>query len=382
LNPDNQKVSPLAQAKRRLGQTVPERPAMFRLTSVGLGVVMITLMIIAAAFNTGTNLLYMIVATLLSFCTVSLIYGRMNIARLEVRRRLPSEVFAGEKTDYELELKNRKRWLSSYGIGLIETAEQLAGQTLNAFFLSAAPGQSATRTVEIVFPRRGLVRMERLLVASCFPFGFVEFRTRKKLSSEALVYPKLLPVESILRLQGPDLGEREMGLRGHGVSLFAIRDYQAGDPARSIHWKLSSKGTGIKTREYEREESKTILLILDFTLPPEPSEEDLERFERAVSATASLAKYFLDHGHEAALWTPAGTISKGIGPHHLRRILRSLALVEADQFKGDYEYPRPGPEVTEVWISSRGGEKDAVRGGDGRWRIDPEALAAAATTDS
>lgn len=366
MKADKQKFSLGSFLRLRIGKG---DSGSIRLTAVGLGVLMITLLIVAAAFNTGTNLLYVIVSTLLSFCFVSIVYGGINVTRLDAHRRLPTEVYAGDSSEYELEVVNRKRWFGSYGIALTETLPDL-GHT-SAYFLSVAPGQNQTQRVRVVFPRRGLVRFDRLLVVSCFPFGFLEFRARKQLASEVLVFPKLIDVESLIRLHGPDLGEREMNSKGAGVSLFAIRDYQPGDPARSIHWKLSSKGTGIKAREYEREESKTILLILDFACPGEITAGEIEKFEKAVSVTASLAKYFVDHGHETSLWTPAGTIAKGTGPNHLHRIMRALALVEIEQFNECDSYPRSGPDVTEIWITSRTEKKDAP-GTNGRMSIDPE----------
>lgn len=340
---------------------------------------MVTLLIMAAAFNTGTNLLYMIVSTLLSLCIVSIFYGRFNLSGISAARRLPPEVHAGRPTEYELEVTNRRNVGCSYGVALQELSPELGSQNLSAYFLAVTPGEMSTRAVPVTFPRRGLFHLNHMVLMSCFPFGFVEFRADKRVSSEVLVYPRLLPMDSVLELQGPDLGAREINAKGHGVSLFSIRDYQSGDSARSIHWKLSSKGTGIKVREHEREEIKTIQLVLDFNCPAEPSLAEIEQFEKSVSVAASLAKFFLDRGFETALWTVAGSVPKSLGEGHLKRIMRALALIDIEKFKAAPAFPAAAPDVIQVWISSRpevaagaanGGNREKSIG-DGGLTIDP-----------
>src|SRR5205814_1487844 len=109
-------------------------------------------------------------------------------------------------------------------------------------------------------------------------------------------YPKLIPVPSLLQRHATELGLIDSPVRGSGANLYSIRDYVAGDPARAIHWKLSSKGTGIKVRDFEREEARRIRLLFNYELPDQPSARELEFFERGIGITAWAARYFIELG--------------------------------------------------------------------------------------
>jgi uncharacterized protein (DUF58 family) len=334
---------------------------------MGLGVVIMTLLIALAAINTGTNLLYLMIALLLSFCVLSATHGRFNMARLQIERAAPAETHADRPVEIEFAVTNRKRWMAAYGIAVREMGSSAApareGERAEGFFLSIPPRRTARRRVEVKFPRRGIVRLERLTAVSSFPFGFLDFSLSLWSEAEVLVYPKLLPVESILEGSRPEPGRREVSRRGLGISLHAIRDYVPGDPARAIHWRLSAKGGGIKVREFEHEEGKKIRLAFDFRAPETPDEARIEEFERGLSLIASLAKHFIDDGYEVGLWTRAGTVPQGVGVGHLRRIMRALALAEIESFTQGGDRPPTQLDCADVWISGRKVEKTAVKDG-------------------
>lgn len=324
-----------------------------RLTGIGLGAIFFLLLIGAAAINTGTNLLYLMMATILAFHAMSLIFCRANLARLQVRRCLPSEVFAGQACLYEIEIANRKRLFASYGICSEESPKGPATARLASFHAAALPLKSSRHGMTAVFPRRGWVDFDEVTLFSSFPFGFFEARAIWSVPERLLVYPELIPVAPLLRRQRLDAGELESRMKGQGSGLYAIRDYIDGDPARSIHWKLSARSGSIKVREFEREEARRIRIILDAKLASAPTERDLEEFERSISMAASLAKHFIERGHETALWSPAGSIPSGSGERQLRKILRALAEADADAFRstGRRLAPPPTTAFTDVVIS-------------------------------
>lgn len=340
-----------------------------RLTGLGLGVIVMTLLILLAAINTGTNLLYLMVAVLLAASFVSATHGPLNLNRLRIDRFAPPEAHADRPTPLEIEIKNEKRWLSSYGLAIHEMTPALAGQKPSVYFLAVPARRAERRRMMVRFPRRGLFNLDRIAVVSAFPFGFIDFMVSLTQPAEVLVYPKIVPVEHFLRGSHPEPGSREVHAKGQGINLYAIREYVPGDSARSIHWRLSAKGTGIKVREFEHEEGKKIRLILDFPLPEHPTGEMLDELERAISITASLAKYFLEDGFETGLWTPAGHVPQGAGLGHQRRIMRALALAEDEAFVGERTYPPAQNECADVWISLRPAHEFAGAGGG--LHIDP-----------
>lgn len=312
-----------------------------RVTGLGCGGLFLIVMIAAAALNTGTNLLYLMLAGLLSFWVFSLIVGTANLRRATVTRRLPSEAHARQSTHIEYQVHNQSKRMGAFGLTLRDEIESRKGPPLSLHFLSVPAGGNSRKEAEFRPHRRGIIHFARVQLSASFPFGFLDFARTFDMPDQILVYPELIPVRPVISARAVELGMRDSKVRGHGSNLYAIRDYVPGDPARSIHWKLSAKGTGVKIRETEREESQRIRITLDFPLRRNAGAEDMERFERAVSATASLADLFLRAETELTLWTPRGTIPLGAGEYQWRQVMKSLALVEATDWMTDGESPRP-----------------------------------------
>lgn len=93
------------------------RPRFLKTTSVETWVFLALLLSISlAGFNSGNNLLYLISGVMLGSVLISLVAGRVNLSRLDVRRRLPPRAFAGYPFKMRLELANNKRAYKSFAV--------------------------------------------------------------------------------------------------------------------------------------------------------------------------------------------------------------------------------------------------------------------------
>src|SRR5206468_7778196 len=63
--------------------------------------------------------------------------------------------------------------------------------------------------------------------------------------------------------QLPPPGLHRLRHAGSGSELLDLRDYQPGDPPRTIAWKVSAKRDRLVTREYESEVPVRCTLFLD-----------------------------------------------------------------------------------------------------------------------
>lgn len=336
----------------------------------------LALLIGLASVNTGANLLYLVLSMMLSMLIISGIVARANLGRLSARRLYPLEFHAGRAVQGRIELLNDKRVLTSYALGIRDVIEGplgggKAGEThlVKAFVLMVPPHQRASCQIKLNLSARGLYMMRQVRILSRFPFGFFEKMRVQEEIGKILVYPRLLPAVAVLT-QCPRLaGELEADRKGFGSGIFSVRDYEPGDPARFIHWKLSAKGHGLKVKEMEQEESRCYRLMLDLRCPEAPSPALRERFEKAVSVAATLARILLRQGATVALWTSEGNVPLSEGTRHLQRIMRALA--EIQPLAPDAPViPAPADEheVSPIWIEYRAEEErpSELAGGTGR----------------
>lgn len=332
-----------------------------RLTIGGVLFIGLTLLIGISAINTGTSLLYLIIGMLLAMLLVSGFLSRINLRKLRILRHYPHAFHAGEEVTGLVEVRNDKWLFRSYGLVILdriegpESSEKPERIELSAFTLQAPPRSGTYSTVKIRLSHRGLYRVHGARLTSRMPFGFFERSCINQTVNRIMAYPRLLPPIEIFS-QLPSLsGDIEIARKGQGVSLFNIRGYEPGDPARQIHWKHSAKGMGLKIKEYEHEQRTSYRIMLDLRFPREPSDHLRVLFEKAVSATATLAQIIVSRNGMVGLWTSSGNVPLGNGLPHLHRIYQALSTVTPQTPDERPVKPeREKTEVTQIWVIYKG----------------------------
>src|SRR5437588_7600947 len=82
------------------------------------GVIFVVILVIVgfAAWNTANNLLFMVLSIMLSTIFVSWMAARVSLRDLNVSARFPHHIFAGERAEVLVTLRNSKRVLPSFSI--------------------------------------------------------------------------------------------------------------------------------------------------------------------------------------------------------------------------------------------------------------------------
>lgn len=319
------------------------------------GVIFICVVIIVgfAAWNTGNNLLFMVLSLLVSTLFVSWMAARASLRDLIVSARFPDHIFAGEPAEVIVTLRNAKRLLPSFSI-LVEARGPLDQNKVKrkrarrrfkkralAYFTYVPHRAAAEQRVEQTFPKRGHVLINGFELSTRFPFGF--FRHRRRLRArdvDIAVYPKPEPVGDELHLLPFNAGNLSSIRRGAGHDLFALRDYQPQDDLRHIDWKATARVRRLTVREFTAEDERRITVTLDTRLLDDIDRENFKiRFEQGVVLAASLVRHFIDERAEVRLALGEQRGSFGIGKKHLYDCLRRLALIE----------PQPGYAEIERW---------------------------------
>ena len=279
--------------------------------------------VVFAAINTANNLLYMVLSALLSVLLLSGLLSALNFRFLRLGVRIPSNCFAGEPFPISIQVNNQKRVFPSFSIHF-EPPESSPFR-FSTFYVPLVRGyRNTSQTGQAMLAKRGRYTMRDVKASSRYPFGFFMKDRTYPVEAECICYPEIIPQDrmnmSVVDLQGSN----QRFERGLGHDLYMIRDYIPSDSARHVHWKASAKTSMLKTREYAAEESRRIVLAFDRFGHP----GDLEKFERLVSYTASLAYHFINDGIEVSLVSDDWQSIQGNAQTVLESILHYLALVK------------------------------------------------------
>lgn len=296
-------------------------PRTIRPTREGWWLIGATFVVGLAATNTGNNLLYLILAMLLSFMAVSGVLSEQAMRRVRLQREMPRRLFAGAAATFGVRLTNGKHRLPSYALHLTEP-DPGGGQAPVRFFIKLGPQGKESWTYSLTFPRRGRQRLPGLRLFTRFPFGLFTKGTRPIQDHPVLVYPA---VRALARDEVPaalEAGWRERHRRGRGAGLYNLRVYRPGDDPRLLHWKTSARMGDLIVKEQEEEERPRVRIILE----DPASDATAQAVERDLSYTASVAAHAIRLGAAVELVSGAVSVGFGMGESHLDRILECLAL--------------------------------------------------------
>ncbi len=115
---------------------------------------------------------------------------------------------------------------------------------------------------------------------------------------------------------------------GISAELLGIRDYQTGDPPRTIAWKATARTGRLMSREFEMEVPIRATLVCGLTPWQYAGRPDTAVADRVITAAASIARLLLSDRDPVSLMLASdqGTnrLQHGSGPRHLVRLLHQL----------------------------------------------------------
>jgi uncharacterized protein (DUF58 family) len=342
----------------------------YEVTKAGVVYVLVTLVIGIAALNTGNNLLYIVVAAMLSAILVSGVVSALVLRGLELEVCLPEHVFAGRPVVGRIVLRNPRRFLPSFSIRVVPARKEKANQGKEKkprtqwrwepstfafprnrapenqwvrlrdwrvrrvdvvppapgifegmiYFPYLPPRANLTADLELRFERRGRYCESSFGVATRFPFAFLTKTREVALEREILVYPAVEPPDELFEILPLVRGEWESFVRGRGSDLYRIREYMPEDSARHVDWKATAKSGSLKVREFSREDERKLCIVFD---NPAAGLISGQAYERAVNLAASLAWHFSEQDAEVSFVLPG----HGRGGD-LHEFLARLAVIE------------------------------------------------------
>jgi hypothetical protein len=328
---------------------------------IGLPYVSALLILALAAITSGNNLLYLIVSGLLAALAVSAAVAALNLSGMELRFQLPDEIYAGQAARVEFRLLNAKRFWPAYSL-TVRAGSRPAGAGQNpepaemtpVYFGWLGGGRGASGEGEIVFPRRGRYRGAQFELTTRFPFGLVHKRRRfqaREREPDVLVYPAPVAIAELPHVPPRPEGELVLAHRGEGHDLYRIRDHQAGDSARQVHWKASARAGALRVREFSEDRGPRLRLRLSLAESPgrEACEAALARCAGWVLALDRPEVWLEFWGENRTAEGEALFLPLAEAAQLRRAILEYLALV--DPSRGLAPPPAGASDLQEIAIT-------------------------------
>lgn len=358
---------------------------------------MVALLLSIGAFNSNNNLLFLLFSLSLSLILVSGLISGAMLMGVRVEREGVPDCQSGGPITVRYRIWNVNRWVPAFALTITETAGaskpdgQSGGEPpparggfdreLSTFASYVPAGRSVTVEGATMADRRGLVRLNDILVMSEFPFGIVRKSVRFEQAAEVVIRPR----EETFADQAPASGERGISgdegaqrRTGEGDQFFALREYHPGDSPRLISWRATARlgaghlggGADLLVRQTTATRPRRVTVFLD--LAPARSEAEHESaIARAAGAASSASASGALVGLCVRLRGEAEArraVEPRGGRWHAARVMNDLALLPefADGAGGGGggggAGPVPATTQGQQWLVIRAGEGGAGGG--------------------
>lgn len=331
-----------------------------RLTSRGWGAVAVVAFGAVMSWQYGPRSLDAVVIPLL----VIVVAGVLTTVRADrpaVRRAPVPEGFLGESRTVTV------------GIGTDSSVAATVRDTVGDGL--AAPEPSVETTLEgetefeydLTLEERGEHRVGPLSIAVRDVFGLCERRFEYEETTTVLAYPRVYDLQDGTSRDLEVLAS--VAREANREEFDHLREYQRGDPLREVHWKSAAKRPDdeLVVKEFAADETVGAATVAAECTPGRENE--------LAAAVASVATYLLECEVRVGMTVGAEGHPPSTGRRHHRSLLRSLAVLEAEELD---ERDRVEADVlvqsdangTTVVVEGHEIPFDRLRGADGRTTAD------------
>jgi hypothetical protein len=300
---------------RRIRETFEESMRQ-QITALGFVFTITVVLVGLAAFVSGNNLLFLLLAALLSTLLISGFVSRLGLAGLELDVELPPHVVARRELPAKIKVRNRKFLMPSFSLHLSGAPE--TGLREEVYFPLVPAGATVAEIAPLYFKKRGEYKNKTFWFSTRFPFGFTYRRAHVRLEQELLVYPCIDAQPGFELLLSDISGDMDSHQRGRGNDFYRIRPYTVHESARHVDWRATAHTSELQVREYTRDQDQAVTLFLDLDTG------DFEWFEDAVDCCGFLVWRLSERGARIRFltqrWAPEDASAYDI--------LKYLAVVE------------------------------------------------------
>jgi len=263
---------------------------------------------------------------------------------LEVRRKLPGALCAGDTMAIDLTLSNPHRRISGWALVVNDSVHRAAPVSEDSpvfqpyvLFPKIAPVSEETLSCRGRVPARGMYRFGPLRITSRFPLGLIQGTVTFEQYDTLVVLPRLgvlnrrweeLHRDAVL---GSRSTQRQPGLIEG--DFYGLRDWRSGDARRWIHWRTSARRGTLVVRQFEQPRSQDMAILVDLWQPSDADSQARENVELTISLVATVIADLCRRRNGRILLGIAGAKPQAFqGPASsgfMQEIMEQLALTQS-----------------------------------------------------
>ena len=282
------------------------------------------------------------------------LWARISLSGIRCHSMVDKQrAFPGERLTLKMEVENAKflpvwfRVKVPVGSGLLLPSEETPLIKEGSLLWY----QRARFEWGLTAQRRGVHQIGPSRIETGDLFAFFSREKKSETFNPVIVYPRLIPLKSFplprrdfFGVPGPQSPVQDP------IYILGTRDYQQGQPAKTIHWKASARHNRLQGKVFEPSEQEKVLLVVDVDQFTKANAE--EEFEHALEAVASLAVRLTDQGYAVGLTTNGAIFGEGPGrvpvarnQEQLPAILEILARLRMESRGGILETMQHGSDL-------------------------------------
>ncbi|MCX7418797.1 MAG: DUF58 domain-containing protein [Planctomycetia bacterium] len=297
-----------------------------RMAVTGEGVVYVIIMSVMfiGSIIGRSNMLMLVFAMMIGPWVINGWIAFSMLKQTRAKRFVPRSAMAGELVSVEIEVENRKWWLTSWLLAARDEVAHTRDRFQASVLFVRIPSQQKRRGhYQVQFSQRGIYSFGPIELSTHFPLGLVQRGLVINESSELIVHPRVGRLTSRWRhdlWNAAELTERRVTRAGLFDDEFhRIREFREGDNPRAIHWRTTARSGELMVREYHQSRDQDLVLLVELWQPSKPTTADQDRVELAVSFAATITYDHLRQSRDA----------------RLKVVVVGSEVVRCDQYSGD-----------------------------------------------
>lgn len=263
-----------------------ESPVHFRLSRLGWQFAFIGLLVMLGGAIRAYNLPLVLAGLLIGALLLQWRWARQTLIVVNVKRRLPSEAFAGQPFTVRFLISNRSRWFPAWllriddsirpsgssGRRIVDWIGRSPAATKASCGIGVVPpGRTLTTQYYCEIPRRGRFALGPVTLSTGVPLGLMVADRTLRQQDELYVFPRRVTLQRHWRRV---LNSREGGTSAtagrSGLQegdFFGLRGWQAGDSRRWIHWRTTARTGELAVRQFEKQRRFDLCILVDAYQP-------------------------------------------------------------------------------------------------------------------